>query len=106
MASLHPARLLGIDHQLGSLKAGKRASAIALNGGLHLQRIWIQGQVFLYSPSLNVIVAFDLRSQGLYFLFVKNSHVAFMGFIINLSITYIKPPLPRSQISFYFILHH
>ena len=46
MASLHPARLLGIDHQLGSLKAGKRASAIALNGGLHLQGIWIQGQVF------------------------------------------------------------
>lgn len=44
MASLHPARLLGIDHRLGSLKTGKQASAIALNGKLHLQRIWIQGQ--------------------------------------------------------------
>ncbi|WP_336218214.1 N-acetylglucosamine-6-phosphate deacetylase [Citrobacter amalonaticus] len=44
MASLHPARLLGIDHQLGSLKVGKRASMIALDSGLHLQRIWIQGQ--------------------------------------------------------------
>ncbi len=44
MASLHPARLLGIDRQLGSLAAGKRANIIALDGGLHLQQIWIQGQ--------------------------------------------------------------
>ncbi|SCC17850.1 N-acetylglucosamine-6-phosphate deacetylase [Kosakonia oryziphila] len=44
MASLHPARLLGIDRQLGSLMPGKRANVIALDGGLHLQQIWIQGQ--------------------------------------------------------------
>ena len=44
MASLHPARLLGIDHQLGSLAPGKRANIIALDDGLHLQQIWIQGQ--------------------------------------------------------------
>ncbi|EKT1257997.1 N-acetylglucosamine-6-phosphate deacetylase [Salmonella enterica] len=44
MASLHPARLLGIDHQLGSLKVGKRANIIALNDTLQLQQIWIQGQ--------------------------------------------------------------
>ena len=44
MASLHPARLLGIDGQLGSLKVGKRASIIALDGGLHIQDIWVQGQ--------------------------------------------------------------
>ncbi|MDI3426997.1 N-acetylglucosamine-6-phosphate deacetylase [Enterobacter sp. V87_3] len=44
MASLHPARLLGIDGQLGSLARGKRANIIALDGGLHLQTIWIQGQ--------------------------------------------------------------
>lgn len=44
MASLHPARLLGIANQLGSLAPGKRANLIALNGGLHLQQIWIQGQ--------------------------------------------------------------
>jgi N-acetylgalactosamine-6-phosphate deacetylase len=43
MASLHPARLLGIDHQLGSLRPGKRANVIALNTGLHVQKIWIQG---------------------------------------------------------------
>jgi N-acetylgalactosamine-6-phosphate deacetylase len=44
MASLHPARLLGIDNQLGSLAPGKRANIIALDGGLHLQQIWIQGR--------------------------------------------------------------
>lgn len=46
MASLHPARLLGIDKQLGSLAPGKFASINALNSGLHLQNIWIQGQSF------------------------------------------------------------
>lgn len=43
MASLHPARLLGIDNDLGSLRPGKRASIIALNARLHVQQIWIQG---------------------------------------------------------------
>ncbi|WP_276851225.1 N-acetylglucosamine-6-phosphate deacetylase [Enterobacter oligotrophicus] len=44
MASLHPARLLGIDSHLGSLVPGKRANIIALGGDLLLQQIWIQGQ--------------------------------------------------------------
>ena len=44
MASLHPARLLGIEPYLGSLRPGKRANIIALDGGLHLRKIWIQGQ--------------------------------------------------------------
>lgn len=44
MASLHPARLLGIDGELGSLRPGKRANLIALDDGLHLQNIWIEGQ--------------------------------------------------------------
>lgn len=43
MASLHPARLIGVDDRLGSLLPGKQASVIALNDGLHLQKIWIQG---------------------------------------------------------------
>lgn len=43
MASLHPARLIGVDDRLGSLRPGKQASVIALNDGLHLQKIWIQG---------------------------------------------------------------
>ncbi|MBZ7830213.1 N-acetylglucosamine-6-phosphate deacetylase [Raoultella planticola] len=44
MASLHPARLLGIDDRLGSLRTGKYANVIALDDRLHLQKIWIQGQ--------------------------------------------------------------
>jgi hypothetical protein len=51
MASLHPARLLGIDNQLGSLAPGKRANIIALDG-LHLQQIWIQGQALPLALSL------------------------------------------------------
>lgn len=46
MASWHPARLLGIDRTLGSLRVGKQASLIALDAGLHLQHIWIQGHAF------------------------------------------------------------
>lgn len=50
MASLHPARLLGIDHQLGSLKPGKRANMIALDEGLYLQQIWIGGLALPFRP--------------------------------------------------------
>ena len=45
MASLHPAQMLGVDDVLGSLKPGKRASIVALDSGLHVQQIWIQGQL-------------------------------------------------------------
>ncbi|MBA1847743.1 amidohydrolase family protein, partial [Escherichia coli] len=45
MASLHPARMLGVDGVLGSLKPGKRASVVALDSGLYVQQIWIQGQL-------------------------------------------------------------
>ena len=44
MASLHPARLLGVDGRLGSIRIGKQASLIALSNSLHLQRIWVKGQ--------------------------------------------------------------
>lgn len=43
MASLHPAKLLGIDDQLGSIRPGKRANLIALDSALHLQQTWVQG---------------------------------------------------------------
>lgn len=46
MASLHPARLLGLDQQLGSLRVGKMADVIALDSGLYLQKIWIRGEDF------------------------------------------------------------
>jgi N-acetylgalactosamine-6-phosphate deacetylase len=43
MASRHPARLLGIDDRLGTLRPGKQANVIALNAQLYVQQIWIQG---------------------------------------------------------------
>lgn len=47
MASLHPARMLGLDNTLGSLAPGKRASMVALNQQLFVQNIWVNGQVLL-----------------------------------------------------------
>lgn len=44
MASLHPAKMLGVDQTYGSLSVGKRANLIALNSQLKLQTIWIDGQ--------------------------------------------------------------
>ncbi|TNV19586.1 N-acetylglucosamine-6-phosphate deacetylase [Buttiauxella sp. B2] len=44
MASLHPAKMLGLDKELGSLAVGKRANLIALNSQLLLQNIWVNGQ--------------------------------------------------------------
>lgn len=47
MASLHPAKMLGLDNSLGSLAVGKRANLNALNPQLLLQNIWINGQAVL-----------------------------------------------------------
>ena len=44
MASLHPAKLLGLDKNLGSLAVGKRANLLALNSQLFVHNIWINGQ--------------------------------------------------------------
>ncbi|KEY60612.1 N-acetylglucosamine-6-phosphate deacetylase [Serratia sp. DD3] len=43
MASLHPARLLGLDDRIGSISPGKHASVIALDSRLRLQNIWLNG---------------------------------------------------------------
>lgn len=43
MASLHPARMLGLERKIGSIAAGKRASVIALDNQLMLQNIWVNG---------------------------------------------------------------
>ena len=44
MASLAPARMLGIDGQLGSLAVGKRANLLALTPALYQQHIWVAGR--------------------------------------------------------------
>lgn len=44
MASLHPAKMLGLEQSLGSLSVGKVANVIALNSQLQVQKIWVDGQ--------------------------------------------------------------
>ena len=44
MASLAPARMLGMEHRLGSLAVGKRANLLALTPALYQQHIWVAGR--------------------------------------------------------------
>jgi N-acetylglucosamine-6-phosphate deacetylase len=45
MASLYPARALGLDHQLGQILPGFRADLVALNDRLEVERVWRGGSV-------------------------------------------------------------
>lgn len=47
MASLTPARIVGRDHDLGSLSPGKRADIVVLDKNLQVQRVFIDGKEFL-----------------------------------------------------------
>ena len=44
MASLYPARALGLDHQLGQVAPGFRADLVALNDRLEVERVWRGGE--------------------------------------------------------------
>jgi N-acetylglucosamine-6-phosphate deacetylase len=44
MATLTPATILGLDHEIGSLAAGKRADLILLDAGLNVRRVFIAGE--------------------------------------------------------------
>lgn len=44
MASLNPARQLGIDDDRGSIAPGKRADLLLLDGSLTLKQVWIGGK--------------------------------------------------------------
>jgi N-acetylglucosamine-6-phosphate deacetylase len=43
MASLTPARMLGLQREIGSLEAGKRADLVLLDDALQVSRVWING---------------------------------------------------------------
>ncbi len=43
MASLTPARIAGIDHETGSLSAGKRADLVVLDPSLAVRRVYLDG---------------------------------------------------------------
>ena len=45
MASLNPAKLLGIDHRVGSLKTGKTANLILIDDMVHIKKVIFQGNL-------------------------------------------------------------
>ena len=45
MASLYPAKFLGIDKQFGSLEIGKRADLVLINDEYKVQQTYIGGQL-------------------------------------------------------------
>jgi N-acetylglucosamine-6-phosphate deacetylase len=44
MASLTPARILGVDDQVGSLETGKRADVVVLDTELNVKQVYVSGQ--------------------------------------------------------------
>jgi N-acetylglucosamine-6-phosphate deacetylase len=44
MASLTPARILGLDADLGSLEVGKRGDVLLLDRGLGVAKVWVEGR--------------------------------------------------------------
>lgn len=45
MATLNPARVLGIEHRVGSLKAGKTANLIVIDDMVRIKRVILEGQL-------------------------------------------------------------
>jgi N-acetylglucosamine-6-phosphate deacetylase len=50
MASLNPARLLGLEHECGSIETGKRADLVAVDSAGNVQLTLIGGQITFRSP--------------------------------------------------------
>jgi N-acetylglucosamine-6-phosphate deacetylase len=44
MASLTPARILGVDADIGSLEPGKRADLVVLDADLNVRRVYVGGR--------------------------------------------------------------
>jgi N-acetylglucosamine-6-phosphate deacetylase len=44
MGSLHPARFIGLDHELGRIAAGQRADLVLLDESRQVRQTWIAGQ--------------------------------------------------------------
>lgn len=45
MASLTPAKSLGLQHQLGTLEVGKRASMVAIHSDFSIAKTWVNGRL-------------------------------------------------------------
>ena len=45
MATLNPARMLGIDQEVGSLEAGKKANLILIDDTVRVKSVILEGQL-------------------------------------------------------------
>ena len=54
MATLNPAKLLGIDHRVGSLKPGKTANLIVIDDMVHVKRVILQGDLAVENGNILV----------------------------------------------------
>ena len=54
MATLNPAKLLGIDHRVGSLKAGKTANLIIIDDMVHIKKVILQGDLAVENGELKL----------------------------------------------------
>ena len=52
MATLNPAKLLGIDHRVGSLKPGKTANLIVIDDMVHIKRVVFQGELAVENDNI------------------------------------------------------
>jgi N-acetylglucosamine-6-phosphate deacetylase len=51
MATLTPATIVGLQHEIGSLAPGKRADLLFLDAGLNVTRVFLDGEQALLQPS-------------------------------------------------------
>ncbi|EGU30591.1 N-acetylglucosamine-6-phosphate deacetylase [Vibrio ichthyoenteri ATCC 700023] len=53
MASLTPAKSLGLQHQLGTLEVGKRASMVAIHSDFSIAKTWVNGHLVFDAVSIS-----------------------------------------------------
>lgn len=53
MASLTPAKSLGLQHQLGTLEVGKRASMVAIHSNFSIAKTWVNGHLVFDAVSIS-----------------------------------------------------
>ena len=53
MASLTPARILGVEDEVGSLEAGKRADLVVLDAELDVRQVYVGGERIVWSKSVS-----------------------------------------------------
>ncbi len=52
MASLNPARVLGMDEEIGSLEAGKTANLIIMDDAVNIQKVILEGETMVENGNL------------------------------------------------------